>query len=92
MGGCFLFCFVFLHEFPRVATKPSTSCGDGEAEWGERAQKSRVSEERRVESDAAGIVSCLVNEIFSELIQKTCTVEPWAELSLYREFCFNTRL
>lgn len=92
MGGCFLFCFVFLHEFPRVATKPSTSCGDGEAEWGERAQKSRVSEERRVESDAAGIVSCLVNEIFSELIQKTCTVELWAELSLYREFCFNTRL
>lgn len=73
--------FCFLHEFPRVA------------EWGERAKKSRVSERRgRVVSDAAGFGSCLLNKIFSGLIQKTCTVELWVELFLYREFCLKTRL
>lgn len=39
---------------------------------------------RRGVSDAAGFVSCFLNKIFSELNQKTCTVELWVKLFLLK--------
>lgn len=72
-GGCFFNMNFFLE------LQPSTSLprGDGVEEWGKRGK-------RRVGSKWYCWVffSCLSNKVFSELNQKTCTVELWVKLFL----------